>query len=162
MASFIMTWHVSSKSLHRQNDKLGAQTVSYCLHGLAELLEVARSQRLTRHQHILFRLGELIAHAEGAASLARRAARASQGTLNAKAHARFNMDHLAALSRISARDSAMKVISEGVRWIGGLLSDSDAVNLEKKLFIPQIHRAQTGLIQDMDYVADVLYERVSG
>jgi hypothetical protein len=68
----------------------------------------------------------------------------------------------AALSRISARDAAMKIVSEGARWIGGLLSDSDAANLEKKLFIPQIHRAQAGLIQDLDYIADVLYERVSG
>ena len=148
------------EELHRQNDRLGAQTISYCLHGLAELLEVARSQRLTRHQHILFRLGELIAHAEGAASLARRAARASQGTLNAKSHSRFNPDHLAALSRISARDSAMKVIGEGTRWIGGLVSDAEATTLEKKLFTPQIHRAQAGLIQDMDYIADVVYERV--
>jgi len=150
------------EELHRQNGQLGAQTVSYSLHGLAELLEAARAQRLTRHQHILFRLGELIAHAEGSASLVRRAARASQGTLNAKTHPRFNTDHLAALSRISARDSAMKIISEGARWIGGLLSDSDAANLERKLFIPQIHRAQTGLIGDMDYISDVLYERASG
>ncbi|HTY63500.1 MAG TPA: acyl-CoA dehydrogenase family protein [Acidobacteriota bacterium] len=150
------------EDLHKQNDKLGAQTIGYCLHGVAELLEVARAQRLTRHQHILFRLGELIAHAEGSASLARRAARAFQGTLNAKTHPRFNMNHLAAMSRIYARDAAMRVVSEGIRWIGGLIPDSDAASLEKKMFIPQIHRAQAGLIQDMDYVADVLYERVSG
>jgi alkylation response protein AidB-like acyl-CoA dehydrogenase len=150
------------EELHKKNGKLGALTASHCLHGLAELLEVARSQRLTRHQHILFKLGELIAHAEGAASLARRAERAFQGAMNAKSHPRFNASHLAALSRISARDSAMRVISEGIRWIGGLISDSDATNLEKKMYIPQIHRAQAGLIQDMDYIADVLYERVSG
>jgi len=149
------------EDLHGQNDKLGAQTASYCLHGLAELLEVARSQRLTRHQHILFRLGELIAHAEGAASLARRAARAARGALNAKSHPRFAAAPLAALSRINARDAAMKIAGEGARWIGGLLSDADATNLDKKLLIPQIHRAQRGLIQDMDSIADVLYERTS-
>jgi alkylation response protein AidB-like acyl-CoA dehydrogenase len=150
------------EDLHKQNDKLGALVIAYSLHGLAELLEVARSQRLTRHQHILFRLGEWIAHAEGASSLARRAARAFNGALNAKTPPRFNSHHLAALSRIAARDAAMKVISEGSRWIGGLVSDSDAINLEKKLFIPQIHRAQVGLIQDMDYINDVLYERIQG
>jgi alkylation response protein AidB-like acyl-CoA dehydrogenase len=150
------------EEIHKQNDRVGGQIVSYCLHGLAELLEVSRAQRLTRHQHILFRLGELIAHAEGAASLARRACRAAQGTLNAKAHARFTAEHLAVLSRLAARDAAMKVLSEGARWIGGLLSDSDAANLERKMFIPQIHRAQAGLIQDMDYVSDVLYERTTG
>jgi alkylation response protein AidB-like acyl-CoA dehydrogenase len=150
------------EEIHKQNDRVGAQVVSCALHGLAELLEVARLQRLTRHQHILFRLGELIAHVEGAASLARRAARAAGKTLSPKAHTRFNPEHLAALSRVSARDSAMKLVGEGARWIGGLISDSDAANLEKKMFIPQIHRAQAGLIQDMDYIADVLYDRIAG
>jgi len=147
------------EELHRQNERVGAQVVSYCLHGLAELLEVARSQRLTRHQHILFRLGELIAYAEGAASLARRAARAAKGGLNAKAYTRFNPENLASLSRIFARESAIKMVSEGARWIGGLVSESEAMNLEKKSFIPQVYRAQSGLIQDMDHIADVLYGR---
>jgi alkylation response protein AidB-like acyl-CoA dehydrogenase len=147
------------EELQKQNNRLGAQVLGCCLHSLAELLEVARLQRLTRHQHVLFRLGELIAHAEGAASLARRAGRAVQGTLNTKAFARFNPENLAALSRIAARNAAMKVVCEGARWIGGLLSESEAANLENKLFIPQVHRAQAGLLQDMDYVADVLYGR---
>jgi alkylation response protein AidB-like acyl-CoA dehydrogenase len=147
------------EDLHRQNGRVGAQTVSCALHALAELLEVARAQRLTRHQHILFRLGEWIAYAEGAASLARRAARAARGEVNAKAHARFTAENLAALSRISARDAAMKVAAEGVRWIGGLLSEQDAMKLNQKLFAQQLLLAQTGLVQDLDYVADVLYGR---
>ena len=147
------------EDLHKKNIQVGANVVSYCMHGLAELLELARLQRLTRYQHILFRLGELIAHAEGAASLARRAARAADRGLNPKAHARFNPATLAAMSRIAARNTAMRIVCEGARWIGGLVSESEAVNLEKKSFIPQIYRAQSGLIQDMDYVADVLYGR---
>ncbi|MBP1622731.1 MAG: acyl-CoA dehydrogenase domain protein, partial [Acidobacteria bacterium] len=147
------------EGIHKENGRVGADIASYCMHSLAEVLEVARTQRLTRHQHILFRLGEMIAHAEGAASLARRAARAAKGSLNAKAHPRFNAENLAALSRIAARNAAMKMVSECARWIGGLVSEADAANLEKKSFIPQIYRAQAGLVQDMDYVADVLYGR---
>jgi alkylation response protein AidB-like acyl-CoA dehydrogenase len=147
------------EELHRQNGQVGAEIVSFCLHGLAELIEMARSQRLTRHQHILFRLGELIAYAEGAASMARRAARAAQGSLSAKAYTRFDAVDMAALSRISAREAALKMVSDGARWIGGLVSESEAMNLEEKSFIPQIYRAQAGLIQDMDYIADVLYGR---
>ncbi len=147
------------EELHRQNPRVGAQTASFCMHGLAELLELARAQRLTRHQHILFRLGELIAHAEGAASLARRAVRAAKGEMNAKAHSRFNAEQLAVLGRLSARDSAMRMVAEGFRWIGGLLNDSEASNLEKKILAPQIYRAQSGIIQDMDSVADFLYGR---
>jgi alkylation response protein AidB-like acyl-CoA dehydrogenase len=150
------------EELHKQNDQVGAQLLSYCMHGLAELLEVARSQRLTRHQHILFRLGEWIAHAEGAASLARRAVRAAQGKLNAKSHPRFTPENLAAFSRIAVREAAMRIVNEGVRWIGGLISETEAKNLESKSFIPQIYRAQAGLLQDMDYIADVLYGRNKG
>jgi len=147
------------EDLHGQNERVGAQTAGYALHALAELLEVARAQRLTRHQHILFRLGEWTSYAEGAASLARRAARAARGEMNAKAHARFTAENLAALSRISARDAAMRVAAEGVRWIGGLLSEQDAMKLNQKLLSQQLLLAQAGLVQDMDHVADVLYGR---
>ena len=147
------------EELHGQNGNVGAHVVGHCLHGLAELLEMARVNRMTRHQHILFRLGELIAFAEGAASLAKRAARAAKGDLNEKAHRRFSPEALAALSRIYARETAMKIVSEGARWMGGLLPESDTGNFEARLRLPQIFRTQEGLIRDMDYVADVLYER---
>ena len=147
------------EELQRQNGNVGAHVVGHCLHGLAELLEMARVNRMTRHQHILFRLGELIAFAEGAASLAKRAARAAKGELNEKAQRRFSPEALAAISRIYARDTAMKIVSEGARWMGGLLPESDGGNLGARLRLPEIFRTQEGLIQDMDYVADVLYER---
>ena len=48
-----------------------------------------RVGRLTRHQHVLLRLGELVARAEGAAALARRAQRAAAEQLRPKAAQRF-------------------------------------------------------------------------
>jgi alkylation response protein AidB-like acyl-CoA dehydrogenase len=148
------------EGVHQQNNQVGAQVAAYCLHGLAELLEMARINRLTRHQHILFRLGELMAFAEGSASLARRAARAARGEQNEKAHRRFNADALAALSRIYAREAAMKMVSEGARWIGGQLTAAESGSYPKRVLQPEIYSAQAGLIQDMDYIADVLYERI--
>jgi len=147
------------EQLHQQNSRVGADIVACCLHGLAELLEMARVNRLTRHQHILFRFGEWIAFAEGSASLAKRAVRAANGEMNAKAHPRFNAKALAAFSRIYAREAAMKIVAEGARWIGGLMPESDRGSLQQRLKLPEIFNAQSGLIQDMDYVADVLYER---
>jgi alkylation response protein AidB-like acyl-CoA dehydrogenase len=149
------------EELHRQNPQVGADIVGCCLHGLAELLEMARVNRLTRHQHILFRLGEWIACAEGSASLARRAARAAKGELNEKAHPRFGAKALAAISRIYAKEAAMKMVSEGSRWIGGLIPQEQRGSLQKKLMMSEIFNAQAGQIEDMDYVADVLYERNS-
>ncbi len=150
------------EQLHAGQAQVGAGTAALCLHALAELLEVARRQRLTRHQHVLFRLGEIIAWAEGAASLARRAVRAGRGGLNEKAYGRFNAGALAAFGRIFARDAAMKLAGEGMRWIGSLIPEPESIQLEKQIMIPQIYRAQAGLMEDMDLAADILYERHSG
>ena len=65
--------------------EVGANIAALALHALAEVMEKCRVARLTRHQHILLRLGELIAYAECAGSLARRAALMAEGKLNEKA-----------------------------------------------------------------------------
>src|SRR5450759_1819292 len=51
----------------------GSESAVLALRALAAILERCRLDRLTRNQHILFRLGELIAHAETAAIFAERA-----------------------------------------------------------------------------------------
>ena len=89
-------------------------------------MEKARAARLTRYQHILLRLGELIAYAECAGSLARRAALMAEGKLNEKANQRFDATALAAISRIFAREAALKVAEEGLRWVIGAGGVSDA------------------------------------
>jgi alkylation response protein AidB-like acyl-CoA dehydrogenase len=150
------------EALHVQHPEVGANTAALAMHALAEVMEKARAARLTRFQHILLRLGELIAYAECAGSLSRRAARRSEGQLNEKANLRFDATGLAALGRIFAREAALKVAEEGLRWVTGAggVSDADMTAFETDLALPAIHRAQAGLISDMDYVADVLYSRV--
>ena len=86
---------------------------------LAGVLEACRAGRLTRNQHVLLRLGELIAAAEGAGCFARRAAAALDGELPAKADHRFDGSALAAMSRVFARDAALKVACDGLRWVTG-------------------------------------------
>ena len=83
------------------------------------MLEACRAGRLTRSQHVLLRLGELIAHAECAGTFAARAAAALDGALPAKADHRFDAAALAAMSRVFARDAAHKVACEGLRWVTG-------------------------------------------
>jgi alkylation response protein AidB-like acyl-CoA dehydrogenase len=150
-----------SEALHSKHPNVGAGTAALALHGLAELLETARIHRLTRHQHILFRVGEWIAYAESAGALAKRAARAAEGTLNPKAHTRFDAAALAAISRIFAREAAMKVAADGTRWLQATATgpEIESMNLEGKLGLSAIYRAQAGLIGDLDYVGDVLYGR---
>ena len=78
------------EALHAAHPKVGADMAALALHALAEVMEKARIRRLTRYQHILLRLGELIAYAECAGSLARRAALAAEKPSNEKANHRFD------------------------------------------------------------------------
>ncbi len=148
--------------LHAAHPEVGADIAALALHALAEVMEKARAGRLTRYQHILLRLGEWIAYAEAAATLARRAALMADGRLNEKANDRFDAAALAAMSRIFAREAAMKVAHDGLRWIAGAggVTDAEVPAFEASLSLAAIHRAQLGLMADMDYVADVLYGRV--
>ncbi len=147
--------------LHASHSDVGADVAALSLHALAEVMEKARVARLTRHQHVLLRLGELIAHAECAASLSRRAALAADRKLNEKANARFDATALAALARIFAREAALKIAEEGLRWAGTAAgpNDSELAAFEATLQLPALHRAQAGLLSDMDYIADVIYGR---
>ncbi|HXY26198.1 MAG TPA: acyl-CoA dehydrogenase family protein [Candidatus Acidoferrum sp.] len=151
------------EALHAQHPDVGANIAALALHGLAEVMEKARVAHLTRHQHILLRLGELIAYAECAGCLARRAARFAEGKLHEKANARFDAVGLATLSRIFAREAALKVGQDGLRWVSGAggMNDADMPAFETSLGLPAIHRAQVGLISDMDFFADVLYDRAA-
>jgi len=151
------------EALHSQHPNAGANIAALACHSLAEVMEKARTGRLTRHQHILLRLGEWIAYAESAACLARRAARLAEGKLNEKANRRFDEAALAALSRVFAREAALKIAEESMRWVcgAGALSDVEIAAFETSLQLSAVHRAQVSLMSDMDFIADVLYARVA-
>jgi alkylation response protein AidB-like acyl-CoA dehydrogenase len=151
------------EALHATHPAVGADNAALALHALAEVMEKARIARLTRYQHVLLRLGELIAYAECAGSLARRASLLADNRLNEKANRRFDTSALATISRIFSREAALKVAEEGLRWIVGAggITDTDLPGFETSLGLTAIHQAQAALITDMDYVADVLYGRTA-
>jgi alkylation response protein AidB-like acyl-CoA dehydrogenase len=142
---YYLEWAKKAEARHAQSPSVGAGWAAAAMRALAALLERARLDRLTRNQHVLFRLGELIAYAETAALFAERAAAApsSAGGLEPST--------LQAMARIHARDAALRVATEGLRWgIGAGQSDpglAAALHLEAAL------AAQAGLVEDMDVVA---------
>jgi alkylation response protein AidB-like acyl-CoA dehydrogenase len=149
------------EELQANHPEIGAGTAALALRALAEVMEKARVARLTRYQHILLRLGELISYAECAGSLARRAALMAENKLHEKANRRFDATTLAAISRIFAREAALKVANDGLRWVIGAdgISAAELTGFTDKVGIAAVHRAQSGLIADMDLVADALYGR---
>jgi alkylation response protein AidB-like acyl-CoA dehydrogenase len=151
------------EALQVRHDDVGADVAALAFHALAEVMERARTLRLTRQQHVLLRLGELIAYVECAGSLSRRAARAADGELYPRADRRFAPEVVAVLARIFAREAALKVTGDGLRWVlGACALDSDGGrDLEAALHLPLIHAAQRGLLTDMDRLAGALYGRGS-
>ncbi len=151
------------EALHAEHPDAGADIAALANHALAELMEKARLARLTRYQHILLRLGEWIAYAECAGCMARRAARSEENKLHEKANRRFDTAALGALSRVFAREAALKVATEGLRWsaAAGGVREGEIAAFEANLQLPAVHRAQAGLITDMDFIADVLYARAA-
>lgn len=145
------------ESLHGQHADVGADVAALALHALGEVFERSRIGRLTRHQHILFRLGEIVAHTEAAAAFARRAAGAAEGSLDERADRRFPASALAAMSRVYAREAARRVVQAGMTWICGAHDSADAGELERALRATEVHRAEAGLVADMDAVAAALY-----
>ncbi len=146
------------EALHGSRPETGADTAALGLHALAAVLEHCRTARLTRNQHVLLRLGELIAWAECAAALSRRAAAAIEGRLEEKSEKRHALETQSAMARVLARQAAAKVASDGLSLVIGAQSSeppglADAINLKA------IQGAQAGLLEDMDEVADGLYGR---
>ncbi len=139
----------------------GARFAALALHSLAEGLERFRAQRLTRHQHVLFRAGRMIALAEGAMVLAKRAAMAAKGKLSDKADRRFDAAALAAVSRANGREAAFEVAQEALRWAVAAdgVPSAELAAFTAAIRLPEISGAQAGLMTDLDLVSDALYGR---
>jgi alkylation response protein AidB-like acyl-CoA dehydrogenase len=97
-----------------------------------------------------------MAQVEGAAALVRRATRAADRKLHPKAVRRLDADALAAVSRVNARTVALTVATEAVRWVSGA-DGGELGELEQRLDLAPIHRAQGGLLTDLGVVADAIY-----
>jgi alkylation response protein AidB-like acyl-CoA dehydrogenase len=142
---YYLDWAARSEARHARSPNVGAGLAAMTLRSLAALLERARLDRLTRNQHVLFRLGELIAYAETAALFADRAASAPTKASG------LEPATLEAMSRVHSREAALKVASEGLRWaIGAGQTDP---SLKQKLDLDSAVAAQAGLVEDMDKIA---------
>lgn len=154
---YYLSWADRSETLHARCADVGAGAAALALRALAAILERCRTERLTRNQHILFRLGELIAAAEIAAVFAERAA--EQPTQAIPAWSGLQSETLKAMARVVARETALKVAADGLRWTAGAdNSPAAATGLAVSLGLPAIYASQTGLLKDMDFIAGKLSE----
>ncbi len=147
------------EALHGEEPAVGADVAALALHALAELLERCRVEKMTRNQHVLMQLGALIARAEGAAALARRAHRAASKQLHAKASKRLRAEPLAAMSRVNARTVALATATESIRLVAGA-NGGGLTGFGQKVDLAAIYRAQGGLLVDLAAVTEAVYGRM--
>jgi alkylation response protein AidB-like acyl-CoA dehydrogenase len=138
-------WADRLQTCHTAEPDNGANTAALALRALAVIFERCRLDRLTRQQHILFRLGELAAWAETAAIFAETVVQQPTEAIA------LDIPTRQAMSRIHAREAALKVATDGLRLTNGA-GQSDP-NLAALLNFPAIYQAQSNLIEDMDFVA---------
>ena len=123
----------------------GAPAAAQALRSLGALLERCRIDRLTRNQHVLFRLGELISWAETAAIFSERAAAKPSTVLP------FSAEVLAAMARVHAREALMKVAGDGLKWANA--AGQTDPGLAAALGLEKAFAAQAGRIEDEDLLA---------
>ena len=104
---------------------------------------------------MLLRLGELVAYAECAGALARRAAAAAAGALPDKADRRFE-PRRAGRGQPGLRPGGGAQGRRGGPALGGR-ARAPGADLAAALPLERVRAAQAGLLADMDAVADALY-----
>ena len=146
--AFYNDWAAKLELFAQTTPDTGAATAALGLRALAVILERCRLDRLTRSQHVLFRLGELIAWAETAAVFSERAAtKPTVATPFAPATQRL-------FARVHAREAAFKVANDGLRW--AIAAGQTDPSLAASLGLPAIFSAQAGQIEEMNLVAEQL------
>jgi alkylation response protein AidB-like acyl-CoA dehydrogenase len=131
----------------------GAAETARAMRALAEIMEVCRLQRLTRHQHVLFVLGWLCARAEVAEAFARKVAGGDPLSSS------YPMPVLEASSRIWARRVAQEVANEGLTLLtgAGALAGNSLKDFLRLIELENIHGSMAGYLEDMDAVSRAVF-----
>lgn len=142
------------QALHAEDPTVGADMVAMSFLAIERFLEKARESRLTRHQHILFRIGEMIARAETAEVMCR------WPLVPEHDPKRVDGQTLRAMSRIFACETLALVTQQAMRWLRG----SDAIDANvaddwaNSLGINKLWTSYGGLLADMDCVAQAVLD----
>ena len=135
---------------HGECDRAGCRALAVCARVLNRTIDFAHENRLTRHQQVMFALADMMAHVEVGESMARLAVNEPD---------EINL----ATARVFA-NSCARLVSEKARLI---VMGSDVVAAETadqflpSLDLPALEGSYRGLIDDMDRIADRIFERTS-
>ncbi|MFO7646241.1 MAG: acyl-CoA dehydrogenase family protein [Desulfosarcina sp.] len=135
-------------ALHKDCDRAGCRTVAACVRVLNRSIDFAHENRLTRHQQVMFALADMMTQVEVGAGMVRLAAdRRQEGWLAAaRVFAGFCARLVVEKARLIALGSNSVDAQTAERYLGAL----DLASLDGSC---------RGMIDDMDRVADWIFER---
>ena len=137
-------------------DDIGGRIYGLAASALNQAIDLAHEQRLTKQQYVMFALADMMTYVEVGASLARRAfATVKNGDADP--------DKIKLISRLFANEVA-QMVSQGILKIvmGCGACDLDMTNnFLQKIAYTELTASCQNIINDMDQLADIVFERVS-
>jgi alkylation response protein AidB-like acyl-CoA dehydrogenase len=136
--------------LHGDCDRAGCQTIAACTRTLNRTIDFAHENHLTRHQQVMFALADMMTHVEVGESMARLAVKQADETTLATARVFAN-----SCARLVTEKSRLIVMGSDV--VAAETADQFMLSLD----LPALEGSYRGLIDDMDRIADRIFERAS-
>jgi alkylation response protein AidB-like acyl-CoA dehydrogenase len=141
------------EALHQKNDQVGCLYYGLAAQALNRTILLAHEKQLTRSQHVMFCLADMMTYVEIGASLARKAA----GIKN-------NNDpkclKIQAASRIFAAEVADLVYRNMLKILmgNGLFSSTDMLNFLESISCRMLPFACADTIRDMDKISAIIFQ----
>jgi alkylation response protein AidB-like acyl-CoA dehydrogenase len=134
--------------LHGDCDRAGCRTVAACTRALNRTIDFAHEHRLTRHQQVMFALADMMTYVEVGESMARLAVKQTDETTLATARVFANT-----CARLVTEKSRLIVMGSNI------VAAETADQFMSSLDLPALESSYRGLIDDMDRIADRIFER---
>lgn len=140
------------ESLNESLPDAGCGFYGICAKAMNDIVFFVQNNRLTKAQHVMFSLSDMMAHVEVGASMARKAASEANGP---------DAEKYKAMSRIFANDVSQLVSRKIMEIVygSGVATKSEAGEFLKTLSLDALSASWVNVIKDMDTVADILFER---
>ena len=142
------------EALHASMPEIGAATYARAAKTLNETIMFIHNHKLTRQQYIMFCLADMMTHVEVGVSMARKA----KGLIRERSS---QTKKIVIMSRIFASEVVELITTNAIKIVtgSGLADEEIPSTLKEKMGYEGFMASHSGLIQDMDAVADILFGR---
>jgi alkylation response protein AidB-like acyl-CoA dehydrogenase len=142
------------EALHASMPEIGAATYAWAAKALNETIMLVHNHRLTKQQYIMFCLADMMTYVEVGVSMARKAKGLNE---DRSSQAR----KIVLMCRIFASELAELIVRNTIKIVkgAGLADEQIPSTLKERMGYEGLTASCSGLIEDMDAAADVLFGR---